>query len=231
MFNSIFQTVLDSSSETIDVSGFIICIGVSILIGIFLAFMYAFRTKYTKSFVITLAMLPAVVCTVIMMVNGNIGAGVAVAGTFSLVRFRSVPGSARDIGSIFMAMASGLIAGMGYLGFAILFTLIMGIALMVFTNVPFEMGKKRNAIDKTLKITIPEDLDYYSVFDDTFEQYTTEHSLESSKTTNMGSMFKLVYNVSLKDPSKEKEFVDALRCQNGNLEIAMTRQEVNNNEL
>ena len=231
MFNSIFQSVLDSSSETLDVSGFIICIGVSILIGIFLAFMYAFRTKYTKSFVITLAMLPAVVCTVIMMVNGNIGAGVAVAGTFSLVRFRSVPGSARDIGSIFMAMASGLIAGMGYLGFAILFTLIMGIALMVFTNVPFEMGKKRNAIDKTLKITIPENLDYYSVFDDTFEQYTTEHSLESSKTTNMGSMFKLVYNVSLKDPSKEKEFVDALRCQNGNLEIAMTRQEVNNNEL
>ena len=231
MFNSIFQSVLDSSSETLDVSGFIICIGVSILIGIFLAFMYAFRTKYTKSFVITLAMLPAVVCTVIMMVNGNIGAGVAVAGTFSLVRFRSVPGSARDIGSIFMAMASGLIAGMGYLGFAILFTLIMGIALMVFTNVPFEMGKKRDAIDKTLKITIPEDLDYYSVFDDTFEQYTTEHSLVSSKTTNMGSMFKLIYNISLKDPSKEKEFVDALRCQNGNLEIAITRQEVNTNEL
>lgn len=231
MFNSIFQSVLDSSSETLDVSGFIICIGVSILIGIFLAFMYAFRTKYTKSFVITLAMLPAVVCTVIMMVNGNIGAGVAVAGTFSLVRFRSVPGSARDIGSIFMAMAAGLIAGMGYLGFAILFTLIMGIALMVFTNVPFEMGKKRNAIDKTLKITIPEDLDYYSVFDDTFEQYTTEHSLVSSKTTNMGSMFKLIYNISLKDPSKEKEFVDALRCQNGNLEIAISRQEVNNNEL
>ncbi len=231
MFNSIFQSVLDSSSETLDVSGFIICIGVSILIGIFLAFMYAFRTKYTKSFVITLAMLPAVVCTVIMMVNGNIGAGVAVAGTFSLVRFRSVPGSARDIGSIFMAMASGLIAGMGYLGFAILFTLIMGIALMVFTNVPFEMGKKRDAIDKTLKITIPEDLDYYSVFDDTFEQYTTEHSLVSSKTTNMGSMFKLIYNISLKDPSKEKEFVDALRCQNGNLEIAVSRQEVNTNEL
>lgn len=231
MFNSIFQSVLDSSSETLDVSGFIICIGVSILIGIFLAFMYAFRTKYTKSFVITLAMLPAVVCTVIMMVNGNIGAGVAVAGTFSLVRFRSVPGSARDIGSIFMAMAAGLIAGMGYLGFAILFTLIMGIALMVFTNVPFEMGKKRDAIDKTLKITIPEDLDYYSVFDDTFEQYTTEHSLVSSKTTNMGSMFKLIYNISLKDPSKEKEFVDALRCQNGNLEIAISRQEVNNNEL
>lgn len=231
MFNSIFETVLNSSSETIDVGGFIICVGVSLLIGIFLAFMYAFRTKYTKSFVITLALLPAIVCTVIMMVNGNIGAGVAVAGAFSLVRFRSVPGSARDIGSIFMAMGSGLIAGMGYLGFAVLFTLIMGVALMIFTNIPFGMSKKRDAIEKTLKITIPEDLDYYSVFDDTFDTYTTEHSLISSKTTNMGSMFKLIYNVSLKDPSKEKEFVDALRCQNGNLEIAITRQEVTNNAL
>lgn len=231
MFNSIFETVLNSSSETIDVGAFIICVGVSLLIGIFLAFMYAFRTKYTKSFVITLALLPAIVCTVIMMVNGNIGAGVAVAGAFSLVRFRSVPGSARDIGSIFMAMGSGLIAGMGYLGFAILFTLIMGVALMIFTNIPFGMSKKRDAIEKTLKITIPEDLDYYSVFDDTFDTYTTEHSLISSKTTNMGSMFKLIYNVSLKDPSKEKEFVDALRCQNGNLEIAITRQEVTNNAL
>lgn len=231
MFNSIFETVLNSSSETIDVGAFIICVGVSLLIGIFLAFMYAFRTKYTKSFVITLALLPAIVCTVIMMVNGNIGAGVAVAGAFSLVRFRSVPGSARDIGSIFMAMGSGLIAGMGYLGFAVLFTLIMGVALMIFTNIPFGMSKKRDAIEKTLKITIPEDLDYYSVFDDTFDTYTTEHSLISSKTTNMGSMFKLIYNVSLKDPSKEKEFVDALRCQNGNLEIAITRQEVTNNAL
>lgn len=231
MFNSIFETVLNSSSETIDVGGFIICVGVSLLIGIFLAFMYAFRTKYTKSFVITLALLPAIVCTVIMMVNGNIGAGVAVAGAFSLVRFRSVPGSARDIGSIFMAMGSGLIAGMGYLGFAVLFTLIMGVALMIFTNIPFGMSKKRDAIEKTLKITIPEDLDYYSVFDDTFDTYTTEHSLISSKTTNMGSMFKLIYNISLKDPSKEKEFVDALRCQNGNLEIAITRQEVTNNAL
>ena len=102
---------------------------------------------------------------------------------------------------------------------------------MQYVSLVFEMGKKRNAIDKTLKITIPEDLDYYSVFDDTFEQYTTEHSLVSSKTTNMGSMFKLIYNISLKDPSKEKEFVDALRCQNGNLEIAISRQEVNTNEL
>ena len=193
--------------------------------------MYAFRTKYTKSFVITLAMLPAIVCTVIMMVNGNIGAGVAVAGAFSLVRFRSVPGSARDLGSIFRAMGAGLITGMGYLGYAILFSLIMGIVLMILTTVPFSGNKKRDAIEKTLKITIPEDLDYYNVFDDIFDQYTTEHSLVSSKTTNMGSMFKLIYNISLKDPSKEKEFVDNLRCKNGNLEIALTRQEVNNNAL
>ena len=231
MLNSLFTSVLTESTETISISNFIACIGVSLLIGIFFAFMYAFRTKYTKSFVITLAMLPAIVCTVIMMVNGNIGAGVAVAGAFSLVRFRSVPGSARDIGSIFMAMGAGLITGMGYLGYAILFSLIMGIVLMALTTVPFSGNKKRDAIEKTLKITIPEDLDYYNVFDDIFDQYTTEHALVSSKTTNMGSMFKLIYNISLKDPSKEKEFVDNLRCKNGNLEIALTRQEVNNNAL
>ena len=231
MLNNLFTSVFSETAETIVISDFIVCIAVSLLIGVFLAFTYSFRTKYTKSFLITLSILPAIVCTVIMMVNGNIGAGVAVAGTFSLVRFRSVPGSARDIGSIFMAMGAGLITGMGYIGYAILFSLIMGVALMIFTNVPLNGSKKRDAIEKTLKITIPEDLDYYNVFDDTFDTYTTEHCLISSKTTNMGSMFKLIYNISLKDPSKEKEFVDKLRCKNGNLEIALTRQEVNNNEL
>lgn len=231
MLSNLFTSVLTESTETIAVADFIACVAVSLLIGVFFAFTYSFRSKYTKSFIITLAMLPAIVCTVIMMVNGNIGAGVAVAGAFSLVRFRSVPGSARDIGSIFMAMGAGLITGMGYLGYAVLFSLIMGLALMIFTNVPFRGTKKRDAIEKTLKITIPEDLDYYNVFDDTFDEYTTEHSLVSSKTTNMGSMFKLIYNISLKDPAKEKEFVDKLRCKNGNLEIALTRQEVNNNEL
>ena len=231
MLSSLFTSVFSEEAEAFSLSSFLICIAVSLLIGIFLAFMYSYRTKYTKSFIITLALLPAIVATVIMMVNGNIGAGVAVAGTFSLVRFRSVPGSARDIGSIFMAMCAGLIVGMGYLGYAILFSIIIGVALLIFSTVPLKGGKKRDAIDKTLKITIPEDLDYYSVFDNTFEEFTTEHELVSSKTTNMGSMFKLIYNISLKDPSREKEFVDALRCQNGNLEIAITRQEVNANAL
>lgn len=226
MLNNLFTSVFADGAETISLSSFLICIVVSLLVGIFLAFMYSFKSKYTKSFIITLAILPAIVCTVIMMVNGNIGAGVAVAGAFSLVRFRSVPGSARDIASIFMAMGAGLITGMGYLGYGIVFALILGIALLVFSNMPLHGNKKRDAIDKTLKITIPEDLDYYSVFDNTFEEYTSSHELVSSKTTNMGSMFKLIYNISLKDPSREKEFVDALRCQNGNLEIAVTRQEM-----
>ena len=159
MLSSLFTSVFAESTETISVSSFLICIVVSLLIGVFLAFMYAFKTKYTKSFIITLAILPAIVCTVIMMVNGNIGAGVAVAGAFSLVRFRSVPGSARDIASIFMAMGAGLITGMGYLGYGIVFAIILGIALLVFSNIPFNGNKKRDAIDKTLKITIPEDLD------------------------------------------------------------------------
>ncbi len=175
-------------------------------------------------------MLPAVVCVVIMMVNGNIGAGVAVAGAFSLVRFRSVPGTAKEIGTIFLAMGAGLIAGMGYLAYAALFSLILGLVGILCHK--FSFGEKRGACkDKTLRITIPEDLDYTHVFDDLLNQYTTAFEVVSVKTTNLGSLFKLTYNVTLKNVAEEKELIDALRCRNGNLEISMSRQEVNTYEL
>ena len=192
--------------------------------GLFLAFVYAFKSHYTRSFVVTLALLPAVVCVVIMMVNGNVGAGVAVAGAFSLVRFRSIPGTAKDIGTIFLAMGAGLIAGMGYLGLAVLFVLILGICMLVYNLLGLGIGKKPS-LDKTLRITIPEDLNYSEAFDDLFKQYTRRHEMISVKTTNMGSLYKLVYNITLKDMKKEKEFIDALRCRNGNLEIAICKQE------
>ncbi len=226
MLNTIFKSVIDSQTG-INVPSFLLCLAVSLVIGVYFAFMYSFKSRYTKSFVVTLALLPTIVCTVIMMVNGNIGAGVAVAGTFSLVRFRSVPGTAKEIGAIFMAMGAGLVTGMGYLGYAILFSIIVGLALFIFNNTNISVKEK----EKSLKITIPEDLDYYSVFDDIFTKYTTSSELISSKTTNMGSMFKLNYNITLKDPSKEKEFVDELRCRNGNLEIAIGRQVTNIQEL
>ena len=176
------------------------------------------------------AMLPAVVCIVIMMVNGNVGAGVAVAGAFSLVRFRSVPGTAKEIGTIFLAMAAGLIAGMGYLGFAVLFSLIMGLVMLMLNITGFGTHKKATN-DKTLKITIPEDLNYGEVFDDLFEQYLTRCEVIAVKTSNMGSLYKLTYHITLKDQKQEKKFIDELRCRNGNLEISIMQQEVNVNEL
>lgn len=226
-----FEGIFDSGSVTvISVPDFILCVGVSLAIGLVMAFAYMYKTRYTKSFVVTLSMLPAIVCVVIMMVNGNVGAGVAVAGAFSLVRFRSVPGTAKEIGSIFMAMGAGLIAGMGYLGYAALFTVILCVALLIYNHFDFGTEKKRETY-RTIRIVIPEDLDYSGVFDDIFNEYTKKSELTGVKTTNMGSMFKLSYDVILKDVSKEKEMIDKIRCRNGNLEISVSKQAANSNEL
>lgn len=231
MLSNIFTGIFDTTGETvIAVPQFILCIVVSLMIGAFITWVYTYKSRYTASFAITLAMLPAVVCIVIMMVNGNVGAGVAVAGTFSLVRFRSVPGTAKEIGTIFLAMAAGLIAGMGYLGFAVLFSLIMGLVMLMLNIAGFGTHKKATN-DKTLKITIPEDLNYGEVFDDLFEQYLTRREVIAVKTSNMGSLYKLTYHITLKDQKQEKKFIDELRCRNGNLEISIMQQEVNVNEL
>ena len=231
MLTNLFKGIFDTAATTvISVPNFILCIVVSLLIGVFLTWVYTYKSRYTASFVVTLAMLPAIVCIVIMMVNGNVGAGVAVAGAFSLVRFRSVPGTAKEIGAIFLAMAAGLIAGMGYLAFAVLFAVIMG-AVMFFLNISGFGAKKADSKEKTLRITIPEDLNYGTAFDDLFEKYLSAQEVVSVKTSNMGSLYKLTYHITLKDVAKEKEFIDELRCRNGNLEIAIMRQEANVNEL
>jgi hypothetical protein len=225
MLNSIFGGLFDTDmTSVISVSDFLICVGCSLVIGLILAFAYMVRTRYTKSFVATLAMLPAVVCVVIMMVNGNVGTGVAVAGAFSLVRFRSVPGTAKEIGALFLAMGAGLIAGMGYLAFAFLFALILSGITILYSCLDFGTGD-RNSKYKMLHITIPEDLDYTGVFDDLFSKYTSACELVTVKTTNMGSLLKLTYNISLRDPKLEKELIDGLRCRNGNLEISISNQE------
>lgn len=231
MFENLFKGVFDTDlTMVISVTDFLLCLGVSLVIGILMAFAYMYRTRYTKSFVVTLALLPAVVCVVIMMVNGNVGTGVAVAGAFSLVRFRSVPGTAKEICTLFLAMGAGLIAGMGYLGFALLFTAVMCIMFVLYNRLDF--GTKKNAATfKTFTITIPEDLDYSGIFDDIFSEFTTSHDLVRVKSTNMGSMFKLTYNVMLRDVTREKEMIDKIRCRNGNLEIMVSKQETVGTEL
>ena len=230
MILSIFNGLFDGENANIEITDFLLCLGVSLILGLVIAFVYMYKTKYTKSFVVTLALLPAVVCAVILMVNGNIGAGVAVAGAFSLVRFRSAPGSAKEIVTIFLAMVSGLISGMGYVAISALFTIIMSIMYILYSAI--DLGKKKQeTVYKTIKITIPEDLDYTNVFKDLFEEYTNSCELIRVKTVNLGSMFKLTYDITLKDSSMEKEFIDKIRCRNGNLEITISKQENINNEL
>ena len=230
MLDNLFSGIFDSATVTvIPVGQFLLCMAVALAIGLILAAAYMYRARYTKSFVTTLAILPTVVCVVIMMVNGNVGAGVAVAGAFSLVRFRSVPGTAREIGILFLAMGAGLICGMGYLAYAVLFTVLLCCVMLVYGKLGFGSGK--GALQRSIRITIPEDLNYTTVFDEPLGQYTVEHELMQVKTTNMGSMFRLTYNVTLKDADAEKALIDDLRCRNGNLEILVSRQETLQAEL
>ena len=221
LFSGIFDTAL---SSVINVKDFCLCIGVSLLLGVILALAYTFKSKFTKGFIFTLAVIPAIVCVVIMMVNGNVGTGVAVAGAFSLVRFRSAPGTGREIAAIFLAMGAGLVCGMGYIGYSVLFTVIMSLILALYNLVDFGFGR-RAALHKSLRITIPEDLDYTNVFEDIFKEYTGSYELVKVKSVNMGSMFRLTYSIALRDASKEKELIDKLRTRNGNLEIMISRED------
>ena len=226
-----FRGLFDTDMTTVIApSDFLLCVFCALVIGLILAAFYMYRTRYTKSLVATLALLPAVVCVVIMMVNGNVGTGVAVAGAFSLVRFRSVPGSAKEIGAIFLAMGTGLIVGMGYLGYAFLCAIVLGLASALYARLDFG-ARKRAVLYKTLHITIPEDLDYTDVFEPILKAYTSACELTQVKTTNMGSLFKLTYDLTLRNSGKEKEMIDQLRCRNGNLEISISRQETAISEL
>ena len=215
MLNSILGTEITLTS-------FLICTGVSLLLGIGIALVAGYRNRSTQSLAITLAILPAVVQAVIMLVNGSIGAGIAVAGAFSLVRFRSAPGSAREIAAIFLAMAIGLATGMGYVVLAVLLFVILAGVMLALTALRFG---QRGDDARILKITIPEDLDYDGLFDDLFERYTTAHTLEKVKTTNMGTLYELRYRINLRQEPVPKAFLDELRCRNGNLNITCSREE------
>ena len=230
MLDNLFQGIFDSGSvAVITVDKFLLCVGVALVLGVLLALVYAFRSHYTRSFLVTLAILPAVVCVVIMMVNGNIGAGVAVAGAFSLVRFRSAPGTAREIAAIFIAMATGLVAGMGYLGYAILFVVVLGLVWLLYEWLGF--GNRSTNLERVLRITVPEDLEYTTAFDQPLSEHTSSAQLVRVKTTNLGSLFKLTYRIRLKSIEAEKALIDDIRCRNGNLEVSVGLQEGNNGEL
>lgn len=223
-----FQSVLTNTQGSLAITDAVMLLAISLGTGLLVAFTAMFTGRCSKQFAISLVVLPAIVQTIIMMVNGNLGVGVAVLGAFSLIRFRSVPGSSREIILIFLSMAAGLINGMGFWTYSLLCTaLVCGVVLLLW-KLPFGEGQGRM---KTLKITVPEDLDYNGIFDDILATYTRSAVLEGVKTTNLGSMFNLSYSIILKDVSKEKEMIDALRCRNGNLTIVCSKAMPNHDEL
>lgn len=225
IFSGIYNPAVGLTLDT-----FVISIATALVLGAVMAGIYCFRSQHSRSFVMTLGLLPATVAVVIMLVNGNLGAGVAVAGTFSLVRFRSTPGTAREITAIFLAMAVGLACGMGYPAFAALFAVLMCVVSLLYTLTNFGGQPKAN-LRRVLRITVPENLDYPTVFDDLFEKYTSKTQLTEVKTTNLGSLNRLTYEITLLKTGTEKEFIDELRCRNGNLEISMSFQSLESREL
>ena len=227
IMSSIYGTT-DSLASSVTTSAFLYCTLASIVLGLVVAGVYMFKHKYSKNFVITLALLPLIVQMVIMLVNGNLGAGIAVMGVFNLVRFRSIPGTAKDISSVFLAMAIGLATGMGYLGLAALFTLIVAIVNIVYVLSPLGAPKGDR---KTLKITVPEDLEFDGMFDGILGEYATKRELTEIKTTSMGSLYELTYELTLAAGANPKRMIDEIRCLNGNLKVSLQSAVTDKNTL
>ena len=221
-------SILDTTTGAHQVGTALICTGTALLLGLMIALVYMSDGKYTKNFTVSLVILPALIQTIITMVNGNLGTSVAVLGAFSLVRFRSVPGNSKDISYIVFAMAVGLATGVGFVSFAVLMTLVIGVTFLILSKTKF--GEQKT-LEKELKITIPENIGYTNIFDDLFTKFTKKISLETVKTTNLGSMYELHYKVILKDNNEEKKLIDELRCRNGNLPIVCGRPKATKEEL
>lgn len=223
-----FDSLILETTSTLTLQSTLVCTFCSIVLGFAIACAYRFEETYSKNFVVSLVLLPTLVQFVIMLVNGNLGTSVAVLGTFSLVRFRSVPGTSKEICYIFLAMAIGLATGMGFVGFAVLFTSIAIVIFILMVKLKFAQPIENQ---KELRITIPENLDYTEIFNDIFDRYTSMVRLNKVKTTNLGSMYELHYEITLKDIEKEKQLIDAIRCRNGNLTVICSRVKISREEL
>jgi len=215
-----FNNIGSISYESLGLTSIIISTIASLLLGLVVSWIYRFRNTYSQSLAMTLVLLPALVQIIIMLASGNIGVGIAVAGAFSLIRFRSVPGNARDIGHLFLSMALGFVTGLGFVFYAFVFLALIGLASLLLTALRFGQSGDDSRV---LRIKIPENLDYETLFDEVFEQYTKSAELQTVKTTQMGSLYELTYQVQLKSASMPKAFIDDLRIRNGNLNITLSR--------
>ena len=217
MFNSIF----DTSTAGLEITSALIAAGVALGMGLVLALAHKLTTRgASKGFLVTLTILPLLTMAVMIMINGNLGTSIAILGAFSLIRFRSIRGNAKNLLSIFFAMMIGLSCGMGHVFFGAIMTAIGVVAMVIFTYLPLFEPDKR---ERVLKIVVPEDLDYTGVFDDILKKYTSSADLTTCKTVNMGSLYDLTYNVKLKRGIKEKEMMDEIRAKNCNLKVSLSQ--------
>lgn len=213
MLDSIFSSASDGAT----LPQALLSLLIALALGFVISLIYRWKNEASPSLTVGLILMPAVVQAVIFLVNGNLGTGLAVMGAFTLIRFRSVPGSAKDITCIFFAMAVGLATGMGYALYAVLFTVVVGGAYFLLSTIGY--GEKAEV--KSLRITIPEDLEYEGIFDDLFQTYTKKADLHTVKTTNLGSLFELQYRIVMRDTAQQKTLIDEIRCRNGNLSVAI----------
>ena len=220
-----FRSIFDPNLNGLDIKTILICFSVGIVLGILIALSYKYTSKASKDFLITIATLPILVAVVMIMINGSLGTSIAILGAFSLVRFRSIPGTGKELLVVFFSMAVGLALGMGHLFFATVFTIVTCGLLIIFDKVGIFSENKNEQI---LKIVVPEDMDYSKVFEPEFKKYTVSHKIFRTKTVNMGSLYKVSYRVILKNKVKEKDFLDAIRVKNCNLQVLLSSEDDEN---
>ena len=221
MLDSLFTSASSTTESTLTVSNSLVALLAAFAVGILISLVYMRTHKNgspSQSFALTIVILPAVISVIILLVGSNIARAFSLAGAFSIIRFRSVPGDPKDIAYVLFALAAGLACGMGYLTFGFLFTLVVCLVMLILNAIKFGQGRTTG---KLLKIVIPENLDYQNALEDVLNQYTVSHDLIKVKTTDLGSLYELVYQVTTRDDRKEKDFIDELRCRNGNLTITL----------
>lgn len=231
MFDTIFESASSSIDLSISISLVLVCILVALSLGVVVCgayFLITPRRNRSASFVLSLVILPTIVAVVIILIGGNLARAFSMAGIFTIVRFRSIPGDSKDISFIFLSMAIGLSLGLGYLSLGAVIAVVISAAIVLVDKSGFGISKQK---EKKLRISIPEDMNYQGAFDDLFTKYTSFFEMQKVKTTNMGTLFELNYDIILKDAANEKEFIDAIRCRNGNLGIQLGLKECKDQQL
>ena len=231
IFKSIFVKTIEGVEVTAyETSDVFICMAAAIALGILIACCYMFKNEYSRNLIISVSIMPVIVSMLIMLVTlqAQLNAAIAIGGVFALTRFRSAQGTSKEITQILLAMATGLIIGLGYIAIAAILVVVVEAMCIIFNLTKFG---EANAKRRTLKVTIPEELDYNDIFDDLFDKYTLNASLIKVKLKNLGTLFQLTYDITLKDVKQEKQFIDEIRVRNANLDILCSKVISNSDEL